>query len=171
MHGYIIEPSISQSEALELFSAFHRRNPLAPSNLLDSSSIELVFVPFWAFTIQATAVYTAAVGTGAGQLKSGKAGKISRDMYSLSTQVPATYHVRPDLAAGLKPSISHVASDAWHSAHTSSISQIAQQLTDNLTAQPSRVLPAALHRGIAWELVLRAIRAEEVWLVLEGGLH
>jgi hypothetical protein len=162
INGYIIEPSRSQQEALDLFFAFHRRNLLAPSNLLDHSTTSLVYVPFWAFSVHATAVYTASVGTGANQLKSGQAGTVKRDMYSPASQVSATYHVRPDLAAGLKPSISHASSNTWHSVHEASVDQIAQQLTGTLSAQPSRVLPAAMHRGIAWELFLRALRAEEV---------
>lgn len=130
-----------------------------------------MFVPFWAFSVHATAVYTAAVGEkGVGQLKSGQAGTISRDMYSASTQVPATYHIRPDLAAGLKPSISRVSSSCWHRANTSSIEGTARDLAANLTEQSPHVLPAALHRGIAWEMVMRALRAEEVWAVLRMSL-
>lgn len=126
-----------------------------------------MFVPFWAFSVHATAVYTAAVcQKGIGHLKSGQAGTISRDIYSSSTQVPATYHIRPDLAAGLKPSISHVSSNSWHRASSTSIEGIARQLTAHLTEQSPHVLPAAMHRGIAWEMILRALRAEEVWSCL-----
>jgi hypothetical protein len=172
LHRFAIEPTRSQDEAEELFRSFHRRNVLAPSNLLHPDSSTLVYVPFWGFSIDGQAHFTAEVCADSGAVLrslSGSAGRIQRDCLSPSAQIPATFHIRPDLAAGLKPAIAGVPRPSWKPLKRELTDEDAQSLTRQVQKRLVAALPADLHRGIAWELLLRAVRAEEVRPEFEQG--
>lgn len=76
-----------------------------------------------------------------------------------AAQILASFELRRDLANGLKRALQ---TNAWcpvprHFSAEDAGSLLQTQMTCNI-----RVLPADMHRGIAWALFLRALRREHV---------
>jgi hypothetical protein len=159
----------SRDDAVQAFHAYHRRLALSPFNLLadPSSTVELVYYPFWAFGVTASGTYTAQVGHAAGRsaviewtARSGSIEQRSVHPSEADVLVPATYSLRPSLLGGLKPSLRDALSHAGsprrnNQSHTLPLSA---EVLQSLGRAAAHVQPVAMHQEIAWELAARNLR-------------
>eukprot|EP00892_Ulva_mutabilis_P001209 jgi/Ulvmu1/11089/UM070_0004.1 len=161
-HSYAIEPERTKEQALDLFNAFHRKNILSPNALLKHHSISLVFLPFWAFEAQGQLQYTATIrhpnaDRSSQKVVTGTGQEVSTQAADAAAQVLATFELRRDLANGLKTALQ---TNAWCPVPPQLSAEDAKSLLRTQMTCNIRVLPADMHRGIAWALFLRALRQE-----------
>lgn len=162
--SYAIQPERTKDQAVDLFNSFHRKNVLSPNALLKQHKVALVFLPFWIFEVQGKLQYTATLGDlgadrSSQKVVTGTGHDVTTRALDKHAQVAASYELRRDLANGLKSALQ---TNAWYRVPRQFSAKDAQALLRVDPKCNTRILPADMHRGIAWALFLRALRHEHV---------
>lgn len=161
---YAVQPERTKDQAVDLFNSFHRANVLSPNALLKQHTVTLIYLPCWVFEAHGKLQYTATLGhpgeaRSAHKVVTGTGKSVATHATDSFSQVVASYELRRDLANGLKGALK---TNAWCPVPRQFSAQDAQALTRIDPKCQTRILPADMHRGIAWALFLRALRQEHV---------
>ena len=182
-------PELTRSEATDAFERHHHRNALSPTNIVaacPTAAVTLVLCPFWAFSVAASATFTAEVGhsaAGAGTIDWRRCEPARLPPFRLpfsdpAVLVAASFGIRRDLVDGLEPMVSEALAEHTSGSKAPRGSRATLRSGVQLPIGPQvlqdvaraagvasgdvRVEPLAMKQSVAWQLAVRGIRHAQV---------